>query len=51
MQPIQVEDGEKWAEPRPFNGFKVNFEIEFNHPIFKRRPSKASMDFSTTTFL
>jgi UDP-3-O-[3-hydroxymyristoyl] N-acetylglucosamine deacetylase len=50
-QPVRVEDGDKWAEVRPFDGFKVNFEIEFNHPVFKRRAQKASMDFSTTSFL
>jgi UDP-3-O-[3-hydroxymyristoyl] N-acetylglucosamine deacetylase len=48
---IRVDDGDKWAEFRPFDGFKVNFEIEFNHPIFKRRSQRASMDFSTTSFL
>ncbi|MGH8220707.1 MAG: UDP-3-O-acyl-N-acetylglucosamine deacetylase [Steroidobacteraceae bacterium] len=48
---VRVEDGDKWAEFRPFDGFKVNFEIEFNHPIFKRRSQRASMDFSTTSFL
>jgi len=51
MQRVRVEDGDKWAEFRPFDGFKVNFEIEFNHPLFKRRSQKASMDFSTTSFL
>ncbi|MBX5460885.1 MAG: UDP-3-O-acyl-N-acetylglucosamine deacetylase [Steroidobacteraceae bacterium] len=50
-QPVRVEEGDKWAEFRPFDGFKVNFEIEFNHPVFKRRSQKASMDFSTTSFL
>jgi UDP-3-O-[3-hydroxymyristoyl] N-acetylglucosamine deacetylase len=50
-QRVRVEDGDKWAEFRPFDGFKVNFEIEFNHPLFKRRGQKASMDFSTTSFL
>jgi len=48
---LRVEEGDKWAEFSPFDGFKVNFEIEFNHPIFKRRAQKASMDFSTTSFL
>src|ERR1017187_3322876 len=48
---IRVEDGDKWAQFDPFDGFKVNFEIEFNHPIFKRRSQRASMDFSTTSFL
>src|ERR1700754_4488526 len=50
-QRVRVEDGDKWAEFRPFDGFKVNFEIEFNHPLFKRRGNKASMDFSTTSYL
>ncbi len=48
---MRVEDGDKWAEFAPFDGFKVNFEIEFNHPVFKRRSQRASMDFSTTSFL
>src|SRR5450432_1276453 len=48
---IRVEEGDKWAQFDPFDGFKVNFEIEFNHPIFKRRAQRASMDFSTTSYL
>jgi UDP-3-O-[3-hydroxymyristoyl] N-acetylglucosamine deacetylase len=50
-RPIEVTDGDKRARFDPFDGFKVNFEIEFNHPIFKRRSQRASMDFSTTSFL
>ena len=49
-KPLRVTDGDKWARFSPFDGFKVNFEIEFNHPIFKRRAQRASMDFSTTSF-
>jgi UDP-3-O-[3-hydroxymyristoyl] N-acetylglucosamine deacetylase len=48
---VRMEEGDKWAQFDPFDGFKVNFEIEFNHPIFKRRAQRASMDFSTTSFL
>ena len=48
---VRVEDGDKWAEFRPFDGFKVNFELEFNHPVFRRHAQRASMDFSTTSFL
>jgi len=48
---VQVADGDKWARFDPFEGFKVNFEIEFDHPVFKRRMQSASMDFSTTSFL
>ncbi|MFM1885359.1 MAG: hypothetical protein RL026_516 [Pseudomonadota bacterium] len=48
---VEVHDGDKWARFDPYDGFKVNFEIEFNHPIFRKHTQKASMDFSTTTYL
>ncbi len=48
---IRVEDGDKWAELRPFDGFKVNFEVQFNHPVFNKLSQKASIDFSSTSFL
>ncbi len=50
-RPIEVKDGDKWARFEPFEGFRVNFEIEFDHPVFHRHSQRASMDFSTTTFL
>ena len=48
---IRVEDGDKWAEFVPFNGFKVNFEVYFNHPVFNKICQKATIDFSSTSFL
>ncbi|MFO1406481.1 MAG: UDP-3-O-acyl-N-acetylglucosamine deacetylase [Steroidobacteraceae bacterium] len=48
---VKVEEGGKWARFDPHDGFKVNFEIEFDHPVFKRRSQVAAMEFSTTTFL
>jgi UDP-3-O-[3-hydroxymyristoyl] N-acetylglucosamine deacetylase len=48
---IRVEDGDKWAEFVPFNGFKVNFEVYFNHPVFNKLKQDASIDFSSTSFL
>jgi len=48
---IRVEDDDKWAELRPFNGFKVNFEVQFNHPVFNKLSQQASIDFSSTSFL
>lgn len=48
---VRIEDADKWARFDPYDGFKVNFEIEFDHPVFKRRSQAASMDFSTTSFL
>src|SRR6185437_3940312 len=48
---VEVRDGDKWARFDPHDGFRVNFEIEFDHPVFKRRLQRASMNFSTTSFL
>ncbi len=48
---IRVEDDDKWAQLTPFNGFKVNFEIFFNHPVFNKLSRDASIDFSSTSFL
>ena len=48
---IRVEDGDKWAELRPFNGFKVNFEVHFNHPVFNKLSQGATIDFSSSSYL
>lgn len=48
---VRVEEGDKWAELKPLNGFKVNFEISFNHPVFNKLSQSASIDFSSTSFL
>ena len=48
---IRVEHDGKWAELTPFNGFKVNFEIAFNHPVFNKLRQDATIDFSSTSFL
>ena len=48
---IRVEDNGKWAELTPFDGFKVNFEIAFNHPVFNKLRQDATIDFSSTSFL
>jgi UDP-3-O-[3-hydroxymyristoyl] N-acetylglucosamine deacetylase len=51
LRPIEVTEGDKWARLTPHDGFKVNFEIDFDHPVLKRHRQRASLDFSTTAFL
>ena len=48
---IRVEDGDKWVEFRPFNGFKVSFQIDFNHPLFTHQKQTCDINFSTTSFV
>lgn len=48
---VTVEQDDKVATFKPFDGFKVNFVIDFDHPVFKHHALKASIDFSTTSFV
>lgn len=48
---ITVRDGDKWARFDPFDGFKVGFSIDFDHPVFTPKSSSAEVDFSTTSFV
>jgi len=48
---VRVTDKDKWAMFEPFNGFKVGFTIQFDHPVFNDKNSQAEIDFSTTSFV
>jgi len=50
-KPVIVKADDKEAKFLPFEGFKVSFTIEFDHPVFKERPKQASVDFSSTSFV
>jgi UDP-3-O-[3-hydroxymyristoyl] N-acetylglucosamine deacetylase len=51
LEPIEVRLEDKWARLDPFDGFRVSFKIDFNHPAFRSHQSFASVDFSTTSYL
>lgn len=51
LREVTVVDGEKKATFMPFDGFKVSFEIDFDHPVFADRTQTASVDFSSTSFV
>lgn len=48
---VTVEEDGKIATFVPFNGFKVGFSIDFDHPVFKSRNQEACIDFSSTSFV
>ncbi len=50
-RPVTVTDGDKVASFKPFDGFKVSFSIDFDHPAFHNRTLKAEVDFSSTSFV
>jgi len=50
-KPVKVDHGDKWVQFIPYDGFKVSFTIDFEHPAFKERHQMAEVDFSTTSFV
>jgi UDP-3-O-[3-hydroxymyristoyl] N-acetylglucosamine deacetylase len=50
-RPVTVKQEGKEATFKPFNGFKINFAIDFDHPVFDSQTLNASIDFSSTSFV
>ena len=48
---VRVEDGDKWAEFLPYDGFKVDFRIDFDHPVISQTRQHMVMDFSTASYV
>lgn len=48
---VRVEYADRWALLEPYDGFKVRFTIDFDHPAFTHRNCSAEVDFSTTSFV
>lgn len=48
---VTLRDGDKFASFIPFDGFKVSFSIEFDHPVFKDRRPQTELEFSSSTFV
>lgn len=48
---IRVEDGDKWAELVPFDGFKVDFRIDFDHPVISQTRQHMVMDFDSASYV
>jgi UDP-3-O-[3-hydroxymyristoyl] N-acetylglucosamine deacetylase len=50
-KPVRIEDGDKWAEIRPYNGFRLDFTIDFNHPAIESDDQKLVFEFSSQSFI
>lgn len=48
---VEIREDGKRARFEPFDGFKVGFTIEFDHPFIKPDIQHAEIDFSTTSFV
>ncbi len=48
---ITVRDGDKWASLEPYDGFKVSFTLDYDHPVLKNSMQEATLDFSSTSYV
>jgi UDP-3-O-[3-hydroxymyristoyl] N-acetylglucosamine deacetylase len=48
---VEVKDGDKWARLDPFEGFKLEFSIKFDHPAFEKTAQLACVDFAHTSYI
>ncbi len=48
LEPVEVREGEgrslKWARLEPYHGFKLSFEIEFDHPAVNATGQRVTFD-------
>ncbi|ETS33278.1 UDP-3-O-(3-hydroxymyristoyl) N-acetylglucosamine deacetylase [Photorhabdus khanii NC19] len=48
---VRVQEGDKWAEMTPYNGFSLDFTIDFNHPAIDSSSQRYCLDFSAEAFV
>jgi len=51
IAPVEVRDGDKWARFDPFNGFKLDFTIDFPHPVFGTENRHVVIDFAEHSYV
>ncbi len=48
---LEVRDGDKIARFEPYDGFKLGFTIQFDHPMIPATQSRAEVEFSTAAYV
>ena len=49
--PVEMRDGDKWARFDPFPGFKLDFTIDFPHPVFGSESRHVVVDFAEHSYV
>jgi len=50
-RPIEVREGDKLARFEPYDGFRLGFTIQFDHPMIPSTQSRAEVEFSTAAYV
>ena len=49
--PAEIHDGDKWARFEPFAGFRLDFTIDFPHPVFGTENRHVVVDFAQHSYV
>lgn len=48
---VEVEEGDKWARLSPYEGFRLEFSIQFNHPAVDKSGTRVAIDFADQSYI
>jgi UDP-3-O-[3-hydroxymyristoyl] N-acetylglucosamine deacetylase len=51
LEPIEVREADKWARFEPYDGFRMDFSIDFSHPVIQKGSQRIEMDFASTSYV
>ncbi|MGO4222617.1 UDP-3-O-acyl-N-acetylglucosamine deacetylase [Lysobacter sp. TAF61] len=49
--PVEVREGDKVARFEPYDGFRLDFTVQFDHPAIPASQSRAVVEFSTANYI
>lgn len=48
---IEIVEQDKWAKFEPYHGFKMDFTIDFAHPVFEGSGNNVKIDFADNSYI
>ncbi len=48
---LEVHEGDKWVRFEPYFGFKIDFTIDFDHPVFEHSGQNVKIDFADNSYI
>src|SRR4029079_3599711 len=51
LERVEVADDDKWARFEAYDGFRIDFSIDFSHPLIQKGNQRIVMDFASTSYV
>lgn len=51
LKPVEAHDGDKWVRFDPHDGFKIDFAIDFDHPVIEHTGKSITIDFAFGSYI